>query len=166
MKRLRSEQQAQLLREEHTASAERESQILKLRASREAEAERQALRCRVQAEVALAARLLQLAQSQLDTLAVRGGEQLFEALAAEIPAHQWQKILVNHRDRQLAAELFPQAEIEVSEEIIGGLVVWNELNRIQIENTLGKRLQHLWPELLPELMGELRKKAGDHGAFD
>jgi len=166
MERLRSEQQTQLQHAEHVATAERESKVMRLRASRLSEAERQAMCFRVDAEAALAHRLRQLAQNQLDKLAVSGGDQLFKALAAEIPTHQWQKVLVNQRDRQLATELFPQADIEASEEIIGGLMVRNDSSGIQIENTLGKRLQHLWPDLLPELMAELRRKAGDHGAFD
>lgn len=166
VERLRCEQQAQLQREEHTVTAERETEILALQAVRQAEAERQAQRYRLEAEAALAKRLRLLAESLLDTLADSGGEDLLRALAAEIPGHPWQLLQVNKRDRKLAAELFPKAAIEVSDEIIGGLVVQNEGGRIQIENTLGKRLHHLWPELLPELIETLRKEAGDHGTAD
>lgn len=160
---LRQKQQLQLREAEQTTAVACEVEFATLRNTRLSEAERQAQRCRLDAEAKVAERLWQLAEAQLDAMAVGGGDALFRALAAEIPDQQWQRLQVNQRDRQLAAELFPQAEIEVSDEIIGGLIVQNDGGRVQIENSLGKRLHHLWIELLPEMMGELREKAGDCG---
>lgn len=164
--RLRSEQQAALEREEHDVNAELETELLRLKTAKQAEAARRAQLLRLEAEVALAERLRELAEQQLTNMAAAGGADLFRALAAEIPDHHWQRIQVNLRDQPLVAELYPQAEIEISNEIIGGLIVQTEAGRIQIENTLGKRLHHLWPELLPELMVELRRIAGDNGPAD
>lgn len=164
--RLRQEQQRLLEREEHDANALLQTELLRLKTARQTEALRGAQRCRLDTEDTVAKRLRGLAEKQLSAMAAAGGAQLFRNLAAEIPDHHWQRVQVNLRDRALAAELFPHAEIELCEDIIGGLVVLNEGERIQIENTLGKRLQHLWPELLPELMAELRRIVGEDGPVD
>lgn len=164
--RLRSEQKTASEREEHDVNAELETELLLLTTAKQAEAARRAQLLRLEAEAALAERLRELADQQLSKMAAAGGAKLFQALASEIPDHHWQRIQVNLRDQPLVAELYPQAEIEISDEIFGGLIVQTEGGRIQIENTLGKRLHHLWPELLPELMVELRRIAGDYEPAD
>ena len=143
--RLRTEQQADLQRLQHATEAERETQISTLDRGQLAEAEQRAQRCRLDAEENLANRLRGLSETQLERMAADGGAELFHGLAEEIPDHHWQRVLVNQRDLQRAKKRYPHAEIEVTEDIVGGLIVQVEDGRIQIENTLRKRLQHIWP---------------------
>ena len=44
-----------------------------------------------------------------------------------------------------------------TEQISGGLKVESPEGRVVIINSLDKRLEHLWPEILPEIMRELRQ---------
>lgn len=166
LEKLRSDQQADLNRERQDAVRLLEKQIMEIGLVRRHAAEFQALQLRLQAETLLAERLYCLAQLQLPDLAASGGTELFQALAAEIPDHHWNHILVNSRDLVLAQGRFPQAEIEVCDDIVAGLIVRAQEGRLQIENTLEKRLQHVWPDLLPQLLAELRKGLGDDETAD
>lgn len=125
-------------------------------------AQKQAMRDRLETEQRLAERLKALTKSRLPELALRGGTRLFHMLANEIPAADWHLIKVNERDAQAAKDRFPNAEVIVSESICGGLVVENAQATVIIINTLEKRLEHLWPELLPGLLAQLRTKGKGH----
>ncbi len=121
-------------------------------------AQQQAQLRRLEAEQQLAKRLKTLAEGRLGEISRTGGTSLFKQLAVEIPEHPWQLVKVHSRDRRAAQELFPQAEVRPSEQIIGGLMVQDQQGKVMIINTLEKRLAHLWADLLPELMIELRKR--------
>lgn len=114
-------------------------------------------RCRLEAEQQLAARLAELARTQLPGLAARGGTELFAVLAAEIPPGDWRRVRVNERDRAFAQERFPRAEVVADIAISGGLAVEDAAGGVTVVNTLAKRLEHFWPLLLPGLMVRLRQ---------
>lgn len=152
-----------LNRETAAEQARCEAQIVALQVEKQATLERRIQRCRLDAEAALAERLFRLAVELLEGLAEIGGEQLFQALVAEIPTYDWMQVRVNQRDQAQAAENYPGAEIVPSAEISAGLEVQDGESRIRIINTLEKRCAHLWPELLPELMAELRQRTGENG---
>ena len=147
-----------------SAAARREVEIAALHEAALARARKQAQNRRLTAENHLAQRLKNLATGLLEELSLAGGEQLFNDLAAELPAYPWQRIKVHRRDQALARTTFPAAEVLASEGISAGLEVQSDDGRIQIINTLEKRLEHLWSELLPELLKEFRQQAGDNEA--
>jgi vacuolar-type H+-ATPase subunit E/Vma4 len=120
---------------------------------------RQIRLCRLEAEQRLAERLLRLARAQLPQWAATRGAKLFHALVDEIPSANWRLVKVQAGDEQAAKDRFPNAEVVVSEQICGGLVVEDGLGQVIIINTLEKRLEHLWPELLPGLLEQLRQQA-------
>jgi len=129
------------------------------------EARKRAQNCRLTAEDQMARRLKTLAETLLEDFALRGGAQLFQTLAEEIPDCHWQQIKVNPRDISAAEISFPTAEILADHGTSGGLEVQSADDRIRIINSLEKRLEHLWPELLPELFKEIRALAGDDESF-
>jgi vacuolar-type H+-ATPase subunit E/Vma4 len=145
--RLRCVAADELQREDEADKARCAAQIATTSTTLQAEAEQRAQRCRLGVEAALAKRLKQLSAPLLEQMAISGGEVLFQALAAEVPDHPWQQIRVNRRDRQLAEVLFPAAQISGTDEICAGLEAQEEEGRIMINNTLEKRLHHLWDEL-------------------
>jgi V/A-type H+-transporting ATPase subunit E len=55
----------------------------------------------------------------------------------------------------VARQLFPQAEIVIDEGISGGLVASSADGRITVINTLEKRLERLWPRLVPEILRDV-----------
>lgn len=116
-----------------------------------AAAEAEGALIRLEAEHQLAERLFRLAQAALVRLQ---GEtpSLFAALAAELPSCRWETVRVNPADRELAAAAFPEAQIEAEPEIHGGMVAVAPGGRIRVDNTLGKRLERAWPQLLPRLV--------------
>lgn len=137
------------------------AETLRLREDAKAVAlHRTRLRC-LAAEDQLAERLKEMAQVILLEMGNSGGDSLFTALADEIPAFDWQNVKVGDRDKTRAKIRFPDAEIETNDRISGGLEVQASDGRLIIINTLEKRLAHLWAELLPELMTELRQRIGD-----
>ncbi|MDF1579891.1 MAG: V-type ATP synthase subunit E family protein [Desulfuromonadales bacterium] len=171
----RIEMEASQLRDATRQNIEQQRQTAVARWQREANmvhekalsvARRESRNCRLHAEDALAQRMKTLALELLFELAGAEGSTLFEALAVELPDHPWQQVRVHPRDQEQARKIFPAAEIMADEEISGGLEVVSADARIHICNTLGKRLEHLWPQLLSELMHELRQIAGDHESLD
>ena len=161
---LRSAAAQTLDRQRQAAEEQRQIEINALHDAAFAVARKQAQHSRLAAESTLERRLKQLAEGLLDGLAFSGGAELFARLAAEIPAYPWRQLKIHPRDEIFARAAFPEAEILPSEGITAGLEVLSNDGRIQVINTLEKRLEHLWPELLPELLKELRQMAGDDEA--
>ena len=79
---------------------------------------------------------------------------IFSLLAAELPPIGWETLRVNPTDAEIAADLFPRARIVPDTAICGGMEALAEEGRIRIINTLEKRLERVWPELLPALIEE------------
>jgi V/A-type H+-transporting ATPase subunit E len=110
------------------------------------------------AERALADRLYRIAGESLHLLRDERYGELFAALAGELPAARWEKIKVSSGDRDLANRLFPDALITADPAIAGGLEAVAERGRIRVVNTLEKRLERAWPEMLPALIRAARSE--------
>lgn len=148
-----AQQQQQALRNELLSAAQR--QAAKQAAARDQLALRQERSLRLDAEAALAERLLRLARELLPQL--RGGDdrQIFTALTAELPPVGWGVLRVHPGDLPLARQLFPEVEITGDQEISGGLEAVSADGGLRVVNTLEKRLQRLWPQLLSQLRKEV-----------
>lgn len=120
------------------------------------------LRC-LAAEAHLNERLKCMTAALLKSLGKKGGDSLFSELADEVPDYDWQQVKVAVQDEALAQARFFNAEINTDEKISGGLEVEGDDGRVVVINTLEKRLEHLWQELLPEMMTELRQGINDDG---
>lgn len=142
--------------ERATAAAQR------LEQAATAEALRQARDLRMSAATALAERLYALTRAQLPWLRAEGRDALFESLAAELPAREWQKIRVHPADEPLARRRFPQAMIECDPAIAGGLDAAMEHGRIRVSNTLETRLETAWPDVLPGLIAAILPEVHGH----
>lgn len=119
------------------------------------EAEGTARRNMATAKAALADRLHSLAVEALPELKTMTS---FAALAAELPARSWQRVIVHPDDRIAARSAFPQAEVIGDPAIAGGMTV--EDGAVCISNTFEARLESGWPEILPALMKEIVGNAG------
>jgi vacuolar-type H+-ATPase subunit E/Vma4 len=115
------------------------------------------------ATVTLAERLLTLALAELPGLAGPAREQLFAALARELPPCAWECVRVNPADAELAARQFPGAVVETAPGISGGVEASCAAGRIAVSNTLETRLVTAWPDLLPELLADLSVEASTRG---
>ena len=124
-----------------------------------AEAEREARKIRLAALAKLAERLQDLARRLLPRLRDAGYPALFARLAAELPPAEGETVRVNPADAALAAAAFPAARVVPDPAIAGGLELLAEEGRIQLSNTLEKRLERAWPALLPDLLAELENHA-------
>ena len=131
--------------------------VSRLRNSLLSEAQARSMACRLNTEAELEERLQRLAAQLLAELAEENREALWQALCAELPPAEWCKIRVAQADRGLAARAFPAAEIELDEQLAGGLVATGCGGAVRVDNSLGCRLLRAWPDLLPQLMSELRK---------
>lgn len=120
-----------------------------------AEAERLAARIKLEAENVLAGRLYTLAHGTLTQLRDDRYADLFAALVEELLPCYWQVVRVNPADSALAEAAFPGAAIETDNGITGGLEVIAEGGRVRIDNTLEKRLERAWAELLPRLLNAI-----------
>lgn len=119
-----------------------------------AEAGRAARRIRLAGAELLAERLLGVAHTLLPGLGAEDPE-LFGRLAGELPPRTWETLRVNPADLAHAQALFPLARIETDPGISGGMEAWAPGRELQVVNTLEKRLERAWPELLPLLLEEL-----------
>ncbi len=123
-------------------------------------AERQVLETRLAGLQELSGRLHEMAVSQLAVLRMHRYEELFAALVWELPEFPWQTVKVNAADMELARRHFPAAEIAAGEGICGGMEVFSEDGRICVVNTLEKRLERGWPDLLPDLIAAVYREIG------
>lgn len=121
---------------------------------------------RLAAERELAQRLFALAQRSLKLVAEQGGESLFASLAAELPPGGWEEVKVNPLAVEAARRLFPKAEILTDASISGGLEVSRAGGALRIVNTLEKRLERGWPEILPLLLQEACQETANDGTAE
>ena len=99
----------------------------------------------------------QQALSQLPALAEHPSRAaLFQSLAAEVPAADWEELRVHPDDQAVAAARFATARVTADPEIRGGLLASCDRGRVEVDNRLGTRLGRCWPELLATIMLELR----------
>jgi vacuolar-type H+-ATPase subunit E/Vma4 len=143
------------MRREHEQQREllcsaRQRQIL-AKAGREA-----ALLC-LRAEHTLALRLHERARHSLPQLYSDDAEHLFSQLAAELPSLPWQTIWTTPDASSAAAALFPTATIVADPALAGGIKAALAEDSLTVDNTLETRLEKLWPDLLPQLLAELRE---------
>lgn len=110
------------------------------------------------AENALAERLRRIARASLPLLRGDDPERLFTLLAEELPPADWERGTVNPADAGAARRLFPAAEIVADAAVAGGIAAVAAGGRLRVDNTLEKRLERGWPELLPPLMEEFRRE--------
>lgn len=111
------------------------------------------------AENALAERLGRIAWASLPLLRREDPARLFAVLAAELPPTEWERVTVNPADVGEAKRLFPSAEIVGDAAVTGGVAAVAAEGALRVDNTLEKRLDRGWPEILPPLMEELRREA-------
>ena len=119
------------------------------------DAENKAKKIRTEAERMLADQLYTLGRESLEQFRGKEYEELFVALARELPPHQWESVRVNPEDEQLARQLFPQAQVTPDEHIAGGLEVIGDKGGIRIVNTLEKRLERAWSTILPRIYSQV-----------
>lgn len=125
------------------------------------EAQTKVMECRLHAEAALEKRLLVLARTLLPEIAETSRTSLWLSLREELPVAEWATITVHTADHVLAAKAFPKADIIDDEQLGGGLVATTKDKSVHVDNSLLCRLTRLWPDLLPELLAELRQQVGD-----
>ncbi len=128
-----------------------------------AEAGNHARRVRLGAEKALSDRLYSIAHSSLHLLRDNGYPAVFEKLALELPPLPWELVRVNPADVGLARKYFPGAEIIPVENITGGVDATVADSTVRVINTLEKRLERAWSELIPLLVKDVYREVS-HGA--
>lgn len=116
---------------------------------------------RLAAEHELAQKLFLLGVSSLQRLRTMEYAATFARMAHELPELAWKIVRVNSGDGDLARTHFPEAKIIFDDDIAGGMDVMIEGERIRVINTLNKRLERAWQDLLPDLMADVRKEASD-----
>lgn len=146
----------------HLADSEsarkREKALATLRAESQQRSTEIRRRACLEAEARLLERLQGLARELLPALVAEQRGRWFAALAEELPDHAWQDVRVHPDDRQQAEKLFLKAVVKADDDIAGGLIVHGEAGRVRVDNSLAKRLERLWPELISRLIGRIREK--------
>jgi len=165
--RQEAEERLTVLREEY--ARRKSAAVAAATGSVLAEARYRERRIRVASETALADRLYLLARRILPSLREEAApfEQgpagresyraLFSALVAELPPWAWETVRVNPADEELARRFFAEAEIVADATVTGGLEVTSDNGCRRVDNTLEKRLERGWADILPGLMKEVEK---------
>ena len=122
------------------------------------EAQTRATEVKLYAEAAMELRLLEIADRVLGEMIEGSRQELWQALSRELPEYQWTNVKVHPEDLELARRAFPSAVIDIDEAICGGLIVTNAEGTIRVDNSLPCRLMRAWPDLLPDLMKDLREQ--------
>jgi vacuolar-type H+-ATPase subunit E/Vma4 len=111
---------------------------------------------RLLAEKELTDRLYRIARNCLPHLKGEGYKDIFSALVNELPQCEWVVVKVNPQDRRLAEALFPEDEVVSDSAVTGGIEVTEKGGSVRVVNTLEKRLERIWSEILPEITDEVR----------
>ena len=130
------------------------------------EAETRNLKKKLFAHQALDKALLNAAIIQLPDLRKQHYQEVFANLVEELPVRQWEKIIVNPKDLELAAKFFTVDTIHPEAAISGGFVAAGANGRIIVDNTFEKRLEKKWPYILPAIIAELEKRYGNSGSAE
>ena len=162
----RKEVEAELLHLRGETDRKLQAQVTVLSNNLRFAAQTRAMECRLRAEAALEERLRLMAHQLLPALADADRAGLWEALRGELPAADWTALKVHPADRQQACCDFPTASIESEEALGGGLIVTSADGMLRIDNSLRCRLLRAWPDLLPQLLVELRKQVNNHETAD
>jgi V/A-type H+-transporting ATPase subunit E len=113
---------------------------------------------RLHAEAAMELRLKEMANRVMSGMARNARKELWKTLFRELPEYSWVHLRVHPEDLEFARQTCPAATIECDEAIGGGLVATDAEGTIRIDNSLSCRLTRAWPDLLPNLMKDLRER--------
>lgn len=127
-----------------------------------AEAEKRARELRLVAEKTLADSLFSIARFTLRRLRDKEYPVTFEKLVKELPPLDWRLVRVNSGDEDLGRTFFPEAELELVAHIAGGVDAALDDGAIRVINTLEKRLERAWDDLLPVLINDIYQEIS-HG---
>ena len=122
------------------------------------EARARATACKLQAEADMELRLLKMAGRVLSEMIGNSRKKVWHALCRELPEYPWTNLKVHPEDLAFARQTFPAAAIGCDEAIGGGLVASDAKDTVRIDNSLPCRLSRAWPDLLPNLMQDLRER--------
>ena len=122
------------------------------------EAQTRATEVKLYAEAAMELRLLEIVDRVLGEMIQCSRQELWQSLSRELPEYQWTRVKVHPEDLELARRAFASAAIDIDEAICGGLIVTNAEGTIRVDNSLSCRLMRAWPDLLPDLMKDLREQ--------
>ncbi len=118
------------------------------------EAEKKARLISIEEDLRLSERLYRISQSSLSKLRDRDYQSSFRDMAEELPPLAWKSVRVNPEDARLAQEHFPEAGIVADDSISGGMDVMTDDGKIRVINTLEKRLERVWTDILPHIIKE------------
>lgn len=101
-----------------------------------------------------------MAVNQLPMLREEKYKEVFAFLVEELPERQWDEIIVNPADLELATEFFDTKIIRSEEAICGGMIAVAAQGNIIVDNTFRKRLERKWFHILPRIIKEIEKRHG------
>lgn len=108
---------------------------------------------------ALDRRIWLLAKDELSRLDPELRQQALSRFAEEIPGGAWCRVWAAPDDVGMVQALFPDCQIDADATLAGGLVVASEDGKIRIDNSLTKRLETLWPELVGQILADLESRS-------
>lgn len=115
----------------------------------------------LQARYELERRLQAVARDELDRLEPGLRRRCLERLGKEIPVGDWERVAVHPDDVEAAERLFSDCRVEDDDRIAGGLAIATGDGKIEINNTLNRRLEALWPEMGCRILKELEGDVDD-----
>ncbi len=121
------------------------------------EAEKKARLINIAEDLRLSERLYRISLASLRKLRNSDYQGSFRLMAEELPPLPWKTVRVNPDDAALAQEHFPEAGVATDESISGGMDVMTKDGKIRVVNTLEKRLERAWGDILPHIMKEFHE---------
>ena len=118
------------------------------------EAEKKARLINIAEDLMLSGRLYRISRASLRMLRNSDYQGSFRLMLEELPPLDWKTVRVNPEDAGLAQEHFPEAGIIIDDNISGGMDVMTDDGKIRVINTLEKRLERAWGDILPHIMKE------------
>jgi vacuolar-type H+-ATPase subunit E/Vma4 len=103
---------------------------------------------------------------QLPALREKNYEKVFAKFVDELPEKEWEKIVVNPVDLELAAKFFAANIINLDSAISGGLVAVTTNGKIIVDNSFEKRLERKWFQILPSIIVKFEKRYEKSGSAE
>ena len=102
--------------------------------------------------------LYEIALSQIFRLRESKYKEVFTTLVRELPERQWDKIVVNPADVELAAKFYDSKIVQTDPGINGGIRALADHGKVLVDNTFKKRLERKWPYILPAIIKKIEEQ--------
>jgi len=142
-------------------SSEKEKIRNEIKRKMEKSFQKEKLRYDLEIEYFISQKCREHAEKLAEEIWKEAAEDFFKSHKEEFNTGDWETLYVSDSDRNLAEKYFQHSKVVGNEKITRGFIAENKDGTFLIDNTIKSRFEKMWPEILPEIMGQVYEKLSD-----